>query len=121
MAPPSLPEGFGGADVQKMWEDGWYRSLAAKMVYDSVFVNEDNAGLKAAMEPFLDKMSPYDFDPNELLVRAGRIPESALYLDIDLPNGKTYSLKAQQKVDCDIPQGRNVHQRTSPAYSESGI
>ncbi len=92
MTPPSPPEGID-PELYALGVKGWFQSMAAAIVFDRVFVNGENPRLEAAMKPFLGEMPLHSFAPDNLLIRAGRIPESVLYQEIELPNGEIYSLK----------------------------
>ena len=93
MTPPSPPEGID-PELYALGVKGWFQSMAAAIVFDRVFVNGENPRLEAAMKPFLGEMPSHSFAPDNLLIRAGRIPESVLYQEIELPNGEIYSLNA---------------------------
>lgn len=62
-------------------------AIALENVHDRVMVGEEYAGLRTALMPLFKS----GLNPMTVLVRAGRLPEEALYSKVKLPNGKIFN------------------------------
>ena len=91
-----------------------YQSLSL-MAYQNfqkrVFEDKEDPALYNALRPFLpyapsvpmekrteDRMPSGEFGPDELLVRSGRLPRTALQSKMTLPNGETYYVDKKEEL-----------------------
>ena len=84
-------EKYYDPEMHAMLEEAYVWARAGHDVHQRVYVEGEDPQLKEALESI--EFPPYAFNPIDLLVRAGRLPESVLYQEIDLPNGEVYRLK----------------------------